>query len=426
MRLVKRSPWLVSLGVLLAGALSGGAARADVTSDDAGSIIIYPKVVSDGSRDTLIQMSNRTNGLAYVHCFYVNGAGACNRSTDQSCVQDSDCPTGETCVQECTYNDFDVILTAQQPTVWRASTGRWSSLQPGACRLGEPCTCQMVNGQQICPGLEVAANNAPYVPGVGTAFIGELKCYQTAQDGSPIAGNALKGTATIETVDGPSTGQISEYSALTVTANGALSGGLNTDNDLRLNYVNGAASGEYNACPRNLVFTTAGQGAVDDYSGAELSTELTLVPCTELIEERSPAVTRVSLVGHNEFEQSLSAALTFSCYYNNTIQGIPGAAFTGASGRFWKIRVTPSADNLCMTGDNRGQRCTTDADCGNLNNILTSSGGVLLGCLPAPGVLGVAEEFYTLDVGITGSAAFNVHMEGQRTGFGDIITAPAL
>ena len=64
--------------------------------------------------------------------------------------------------------------------------------------MGLPCQCTTgVNGQQVCPGLEIAANNATYVPATGTDFVGELKCYQTTSDGAPVAGNSLKGEATL-------------------------------------------------------------------------------------------------------------------------------------------------------------------------------------------------------------------------------------
>jgi hypothetical protein len=51
---------------------------------------------------------------------------------------------------------------------------------------------------------------------------------------------------------------------------------------------------------------------------------------------------------------------------------------------------------------------------------------VLLACLPAPGVLGVVEEFHMVAGQADGTAAYNVHVEGQRSGFGDIITTPLL
>lgn len=424
MRLEKRSPRLASLGMLLAGMMVVGAARADVTADSAGSLIIYPKVVSDGSRDTLIQLSNTSNSAAFVHCFYVNTLGQCSL-TDQSCRLDSDCPETELCVRTCEANNFDLILTAQQPTQWRASTGRLVSITPPPCRPGQACECSSGVGGQACPGLEIGANNQPFAPGVGTQFEGELKCYQLASDfATPFAGNALKGTATLETL---ASGQISEYNALAVAANPAIDGsGLNSDGDLRLNY-SGIGAGEYNYCPRNVVFTHHGEGVVDAATNATISTEVTLVPCTELIEEAEAVPVIVNFRGVNEFEQPLSAdGVNFDCYFSRRLEDIPSegqGVFTASNGQLWKTRVTPSTASICWTGSNRGLTCSSDSDC---PGSLVSPGGLSLGCRPAPGVLGVVEEFHSVTAQPDGTAAYNMHVEGQRTGFGDIITVPQL
>lgn len=430
MRELKRSPWLTVLGVLLAATSMMCAAEqawAEVTTDDAGSIVIYPKVVSDGSRDTLIQLSNRSNMLVVAHCFYVNTAGRCSTTTTQSCRLDGDCPDTEACVRTCDATNFDVRLTAQQPTMWRVSTGRLSSTLPPPCRIGQTCACSIdgASGQQVCPGLELAPANAPYVPAAGTEFEGELKCYQTTTDGLPVAGNALKGTATIETL---ASGQISEYNALAISANADVSGaGVNSGQDLRLNYPGGTAAGEYNYCPANLVFTHFGEGAVDGFTNATVSTEITLVPCTELIEERVPTPVTVSLVAFNEFEERLSHdAMRFDCYFSRSLADIPSEGqglFVADAGQMWKMRITPSSSNVCWSGSARGEPCDDDGDC---PGFLTSPELTSLGCRPSSGVLGVVEEFYTVSGLAVGTAANNMHVEGQRTGFGDIIVVPSL
>ncbi|MBI3784659.1 MAG: hypothetical protein HY270_14800 [Deltaproteobacteria bacterium] len=428
MRELMRSPWLPVLGVLLAATgIVGvaGQARADVTTDDAGSIVIYPKVVSDGTRDTLIQLSNRSNMPVFVHCFYVNTAGRCSATTEQRCRLDGDCPSGESCARTCDANDFDVLLTAQQPTMWRASTGRLASLTPGPCRIGQTCGCSIdvASGQQICPGLEAAPSNSPYTPAVGGEFEGELKCYQTDVNGFPIPGNAIKGTAILENV---SNGQISEYNALTVSANADPVVGVNQGQDLQLNYSGGGA-GEYNYCPSNLVFTHYGDQAVDAFTNATVSTEITLVPCTELIEERAPTPVTVSFLGFNEFEQRFSAdAISFDCYFSRSLADIPSEGqplFVAGAGQWWKTRITPSASNICLTGSSRGLTCASDADC---PGFLTSPENNSLGCRPAPGVLGVVEEFHAIGGLAVGTAANNMHVEGQRSGFGDVIVVPSL
>src|SRR5579862_4125425 len=97
MRVLKQNPWLPSLGVLLAAVMIAGSARADVTTDEPGSIVIFPKVISDGTRDTLIQLTNTSNGSQHVTCVYVDTSsasnGLCSGNTPpaQPCTTDSDC-----------------------------------------------------------------------------------------------------------------------------------------------------------------------------------------------------------------------------------------------------------------------------------------------------------------------------------------------
>jgi hypothetical protein len=240
-------------------------------------------------------------------------------------------------------------------------------------------------------------------------------------DGEPFPGNALKGTATIEDL---SSAQISEYNALTVAANSDVGGnGLNTDKELRLNWT-GTGPGELNYCPASLVFTANAEGVTDAFTGATISTELTLVPCSELLEEDLRAPVRVRFEGYNEFEQPLSIeAFSFDCFLNRRLADLPvsgGGVFVNGNQDLWKIRISPRPINVCYSGTNRGNPCTSDANCPGAQ---TGPGGTLLGCLPAPGVLGVAEEFYSLR-GSVGTAAFNLRHEGSRSGFGDIITLP--
>jgi hypothetical protein len=251
--------------------------------------------------------------------------------------------------------------------------------------------------------LTLGAENSPFVPQIGTNFEGELKCYQVNADGEPLAGNALKGTATIETI---ATSQISEYNAISVAAIRP-----NTDRDLLLDNV------EYNACPQSVVFVAPGEGSTDGFTGATVSTEITLASCTELFEERVPAPVTVRFVGYNEMELSQSVeAFRFDCFFSDRLAELPGNVFSVAQGDLWKIRVTPSSSNVCLTGSNRGGVCASDADC---PGALTGPGGTSLGCRPSPGVIGVAEQFYTAS-SVDGAAAYNLHQEGARNF--DIIT----
>jgi len=459
MRGLKRNPWLSGLGVLLAIlVVSGGHARADVNSDQSGSIVVFPKVIADGTRDTIIQITNTSNMPAQAHCFYVNNpSGTCSVTTSQFCRVDTDCPgvetcgiphpafsgfcsvtstrgcsvdadcadpacptcfAGETCQASCSEIDFDIFLTAQQPTMWRVSTGRLVSLTP-ACKMGQPCACTIdpVSGGEKCPGFDpgTGAQNSFAVKPAGTNFLGELKCIQTTDNfQTPLAQNSLKGEAIIETI---ASGQISEYNAFSIQG----LPDLDMDDDLDLNNT------EYNRCPNSLLLNHYADGATDVFSGTTVTvnTELTLVPCTELFDPQLPTPSRVHFTITDEFESSLSADVNFDCTLNARLSAI--SSQLSASGgllasQFAKTRITPPSDTICLTGDRRARTCTVDGDC---PNAITTAGGTLLACRPRSGVLGIAEEFHTADGRPAGTAAVNLHMENQRPGVGDIIVVPA-
>ena len=65
-------------GVLGSVLALASVARAEVSTDVSGSVLVFPKVVFDGGgaedRDTIIQISNTSNNMVHAHCFYVNGA----------------------------------------------------------------------------------------------------------------------------------------------------------------------------------------------------------------------------------------------------------------------------------------------------------------------------------------------------------------
>ena len=61
---------LVGLGL----AFTARPAAARVTTEQSASILVFPKVIADGTRDTIIQITNTSNNMRHAHCFYVNGA----------------------------------------------------------------------------------------------------------------------------------------------------------------------------------------------------------------------------------------------------------------------------------------------------------------------------------------------------------------
>ena len=44
------------------------------TTECSASILVFPRVIANGTRDTIIQITNTGNSMVHAHCFYVNGA----------------------------------------------------------------------------------------------------------------------------------------------------------------------------------------------------------------------------------------------------------------------------------------------------------------------------------------------------------------
>jgi hypothetical protein len=329
MRMVKPVRMLWALGIAAVGILPlAGAASAqqlvsyyatDLSTERAGSILIWPKVIWDGSRDTVIQISNTGNVAVAVHCFYVDGS------------------------QGCSETDFDIFLTRQQPTGWVVSSGRPFS-QGG-----------------LAPGL---------IPPVPQGFVGELKCieYDTALSG-PMPSNWLTGEATL--VD--RAGDVSQYNALSFQGNPSNQVGLADPSvDLPLDMTPTNPGGFYSACPAVLLFDHFVEGATDIVDGLKLSTELTLVPCQENLENQIPSSRTVDFVIFDEFENQFSTSVTINCYFNKALARI-SSILTHNGGL-----STPTAYTR-----------------------ITSRNG---------GVIGMAEEFRNG----TGAAAFNLVNEGYQ------------
>lgn len=420
MRVLKRIPWLYGLGMGLAAlAFWGTRAGADVTSDRPGSIVIWPKVIADGTRDTIITLTNTSNSTAYAHCEYTQGTGVCSLSPDFcSLTTSNSCPEipgggPNNCVILCNTRDFNVTLTHQQPTMWRVSTGRREDLLLGS---GTECTTDpSLPPVQNCPGLFMASgadqpNLVPPAPGQANdpsefgGFRGELRCFETMVDGSPSGADALKGEAIIEGVNAAVTGGplLSEYNSINV-----LSGsGTPSDGVLELNGV------EYNACPdaidiihyapgaENLVASSIGA----DCSGGscDVQTNFTIIPCRRDYENDTPTAFNVHFSAEDEFEtQFLSAEVPFECWADVDLATLGFSNINGAT--FWRTRASSTGSGLCITGPNTNSLCRSDADCG--------TDGV---CGPISGILAVVEEFHPTtrtftDASLVGSAAANTH-----------------
>ena len=253
---------LLAVGVAVLG--MSGVVRAEVSTNLAGSILVFPKVIANGSRDTIIQISNVSNSLVRAHCFYVNAT-----------LKDPTQPEGALNKRLWQEVDFDITLTKQQPTHWVVSQGRnVNPLDPVCDSMTNDC-----NDAGFDPGL---------IPPVVPDFEGELKCVEVDDSGAPLSGNHLKGEATL-VVTSPGTtpgneaneilqiGDLAQYNAIAI-----LGSENNGDGTLVLGggqcVGDGAANGqvcqadadcgdaapcalEYNACPSAWTLNHFADGA---------------------------------------------------------------------------------------------------------------------------------------------------------------------
>ena len=270
-------------------------APAATTTERSASILIFPKVIFDGSRDTLIQISNTSNSMTHALCFYVNAA--------PECIGFGDCLAG-TCNGRCEPRwieiDFSIWLTKQQPTHWSVGSGRFTDLSDLPC---DPDNYDC-DGAGLDPGRIPPANSVP--------FTGELRCIEVDQSGAPISGNHLKGEATIVSSDGDA----SSYNAvgllgLPFTNNGdnilCLGGGVSDE------CPSGA---EYEGCGERVIMDHFAERADNPLFGptSTVRTEVTLVPCAIDYEHQRPTNVVTQFLTFNEFESRFSSSTPFNCW----------------------------------------------------------------------------------------------------------------
>jgi hypothetical protein len=362
------------MGALLAAALLHGmVAYADTTIERSGSVLIFPKIVFDASRDTLVQITNTSNSMVSAHCFYVNATPQCSGS--------GDCLAGTcrgACVSQCLEVNFDLSLTKQQPTSWSAGFGRLTDPMDAVCMMDyrNPTRSNFdCYGAGLDPGR---------VPPVSLPFVGELKCIEVDPSGAPISGNHLKGEATIVTSDGDA----SKYNAIAVL-------GLDSNNGDNTLCLGGVASdscesgAEYNACPDTLILDHFSEGADSPLLGpsSTVGTEVTLIPCSENFETQTPASVVVQFAITNEFEEMFSASTTVTCWATFVLDEV----------------------NLIFDISRLGTRVVQT----RMRPAKSSQSGLV----------GVSEEYHTTEARKTTRAAFNLHQEGERT-ISDLIVIP--
>ncbi|MBI3390066.1 MAG: hypothetical protein HY027_20230 [Deltaproteobacteria bacterium] len=289
---------LCGLGMSLGVAATS--ARADVVTEQAASILIFPKVLNTSGVDTVIQITNRSQQMVHVHCFYVDA------QLPSFCDQE-DPRTG--CNPQWNETDFTIWLTRQQPTHWKVSSGRPIDPSDDFMHSIAGATMTASDGAGLDPGA---------IPPVSDGFTGELKCVQVNADGGPVGANSLIGQATLKSKN---SSDVSKYNAIGILGSNLVGA---TGNTLLLNKPrDGSRDGEYNACPAVLQLNFFAGDVEDLVNGdAEIDTELTLVPCSENFETQQGSKVIVQFAIYNEFEEKFSASTTVNCWKNGRLSDI--------------------------------------------------------------------------------------------------------
>lgn len=352
----KRCVWGLC-GALAAALVAASPAMAEVTTDLSGTIVVYPKVIYDGTRDTVIQIANTSNLPVYAWCFYINGA-----------PNNPNLPPGPTNAPRCQVTDFRIYLSRQQPTHWVASEGRHVDPMDG---FGN-------DGSGLDPGA---------IPRVPMGFTGELKCVQIDTGGAPFPGNALKGDAVLVSSDG----DVSKYNAVAILASGLVS----DDQEIRLDNTPDTNNGEANSCYATTFLNHFSAGAEDpvvneidpaacengDGTACPIQTELTMVPCQEDLENIIPGEVTVQFLITNEYENSLSFSTTVECWFNESLIDIGSTTGMGPFSAA-TLGSTVAFTSITPVGEDGG-------------------------------IISLAEEFHNNAGGATSGAAWDLQAEGQ-------------
>ena len=260
--------------VLTVALLAGGRSAAQVTTDRGASILVYPKVVADASADTTLQLVNLSDNRIDAYCAYVSGAAGSWQALG-----------------------FGVALSPQRPVHWTAAGGH-------------------------TPAAGEDPNDIPAAP---AGFRGDVLCVQVDGTGAPFSGNELAGQALLTDV---ASGDLTGY-----TAAGLRGSGLN-DGDDNLCIGNGESDtcfiGEYDSCPGEWIVSLPAEGAADAQLGAgsQLSTDLTVVPCSQNFRDAQPGSVDIDITVFNELGQQFTGTASVTCWADLSLADVGGGIFT--------------------------------------------------------------------------------------------------
>jgi hypothetical protein len=298
---------------LLGGTLATPTAQG--TSDHPAALLLFPKVIADGTRDTIIQIVNSSDQSSTARCVYLNAA-----------LQNPASPPGPSNPPVWQATPFALPFKQQQPLSWVLSQGHvaFGAIGHGTVQIN-PCCGE--------------------VPAVTMPFQGELLCVVTDSTGHPTAnaGNLL-GTATIKHL---ASGDTSKYNAIGLAA---LSTGDGNDvlclgGGVSSNCPRGA---EYQGCPLQWALDHLAYGAQDPVIGAgsAVRTNITVVPCSQDFSTPTPSSTTINFDLHNGMEQP---STTVTCWADLPLNAIsPQFNASPQASPYAQTMLTPTASGACF------------------------------------------------------------------------------
>ena len=258
----------------------------------------------DAGIDTIIQLTNTSEFLTRVKCFYVNANGHCSNDETTICTQENfreTCPIGGRCIDGWIEDDFVLTLTKRQPLSWSANDGLSNLPLQNRPGQGDP---PQFNDGSIPPVSE-------------NPFRGELRCIQLdVSTELPADRNDLKAEATIITTG---FGDAEAIDARKYNAYGlrAIEGAQDEEPTI-LNI--GGPQAEYLGCPNILTLNHFFEGASvsthqNTVVGPVVST-LTVVPCGADFELQDLNLESavIQFLIFNEFEQRFSTSTRVTCF----------------------------------------------------------------------------------------------------------------
>jgi hypothetical protein len=289
----------ITLAACLFAAAVASPSPAQTSGERGASILIFPKVVSDTTADSLIQIANLSGSRVDAFCTYVDGRVGWQAA------------------------GFGLSLLADQPLHWIASRGR----PPGS---GDP-------------------NDVPPAP---ADFRGELLCVEVDGTGAPSGGNRLVGRATVTA--------LADGDAFAYAAVGLQGLGFNDGDEVLC--IGGEPSdacfigAEYDPCPGEWILSHPVPGAADRQLGAgsRQDTRIAIAPCSQNVRDGEPGSVLLDLEVTNELAQRFSTSASVTCWADLSLADVSGifdVAVLGGEAAVTRIQPGASSGGFVVVAE---------------------------------------------------------------------------